>query len=455
MLSRLRGPLLIAAGALMLCWPAFYNGYPLQWYDSLGYLYQGWSGTYHLLTRSPFYSLWITPLLALHSEWPIVLAQGALAAAMIFLVLRTLTGRLQPGFYLATVGFLALLTGLSWHSSYIMADMFAPLVALGIFLLTFARDRLAWWERAFVFAVTALASLVHYSHLPLAAALCLAAPGLLCWQRAQRAQMVRAGAVCLALVSIAIGGQVAMQWLENGEPAVAPYGPVFLLARLAEDGEAKDYLTRHCPEANLRFCAFAQDLPMTSDHFLWAADGPVKKLGGVKAARDEAAQIAAGAIGEEPLRFLIDSLANAMTQFVRIDTEGYVRSYRGGVAQWKETLAQMQVRLPGEVGAFTQSRESVTGIDQHGLFSPQPAIATVSAIALVAVCAAGGVWRDRRLRALIGLVLVALIVNAAVCGALSAPSERYQSRMIWLVPFLLILAVLTAIEGQRKPSAAA
>ena len=34
--------MLIAAGALMLCWPAFYNGYPLLWFDFCGYLLAGW-----------------------------------------------------------------------------------------------------------------------------------------------------------------------------------------------------------------------------------------------------------------------------------------------------------------------------------------------------------------------------------------------------------------------------
>ena len=48
--------------------------------------------------RSPFYGLALMPLLALKSEWPIVFAQAATAAALIFLVLRTVIG---PGAALA------------------------------------------------------------------------------------------------------------------------------------------------------------------------------------------------------------------------------------------------------------------------------------------------------------------------------------------------------------------
>jgi hypothetical protein len=41
---------------------------------------------------------------------------------------------------------------------------------------------------------------------------------------------------------------------------------------------------------------------------------------------------------------------------------------------------------------------------------------------------------------LLGFVLTALIGNAIVCGTLSNPHDRYQSRLIWIVPFAVALA---------------
>jgi hypothetical protein len=35
----------------------------------------------------------------------------------------------------------------------------------------------------------------------------------------------------------------------------------------------------------------------------------------------------------------------------------------------------------------------------------------------------------------------ALVVNAAVCGVLSGVNDRYQARLIWLVPLLAVLAL--------------
>jgi hypothetical protein len=39
----------------------------------------------------------------------------------------------------------------------------------------------------------------------------------------------------------------------------------------------------------------------------------------------------------------------------------------------------------------------------------------------------------------VAMVLFALLVNAAVYGGLSAPVDRYQSRLAWLIPALLAL----------------
>jgi hypothetical protein len=46
-----------------------------------------------------------------------------------------------------------------------------------------------------------------------------------------------------------------------------------------------------------------------------------------------------------------------------------------------------------------------------------------------------------RLLAAAGLIVAAIIANAAVCGVLSGPFSRYEAREIWLIPMLALLAV--------------
>ena len=59
---------------------------------------------------------------------------------------------------------------------------------------------------------------------------------------------------------------------------------------------------------------------------------------------------------------------------------------------------------------------------------------------------------DRALRELLWLGLATLVVNAFICGAFSDPSDRHQGRVIRLLPFLLCLVSVAAIESRRASS---
>jgi hypothetical protein len=42
--------------------------------------------------------------------------------------------------------------------------------------------------------------------------------------------------------------------------------------------------------------------------------------------------------------------------------------------------------------------------------------------------------RFDRVELFIGLICVGVVVNALICGVLGGPFDRYQSRVIWLIP---------------------
>ena len=60
---------------------------------------------------------------------------------------------------------------------------------------------------------------------------------------------------------------------------------------------------------------------------------------------------------------------------------------------------------------------------------------------------------DGPARAFALTVLLALLVNAAIAGALSNPNPRYQSRIVWLAPFVLAVAVLSGRRAAQPPRA--
>jgi hypothetical protein len=39
------------------------------------------------------------------------------------------------------------------------------------------------------------------------------------------------------------------------------------------------------------------------------------------------------------------------------------------------------------------------------------------------------------------MVFLALVANAAICGIVSSPNDRYQARVVWLANLILVLSM--------------
>ena len=59
-----------------------------------------------------------------------------------------------------------------------------------------------------------------------------------------------------------------------------------------------------------------------------------------------------------------------------------------------------------------------------------------------------GASRDWRTGVLPAFVLIALLGNAFICGVFSGPHGRYQSRIMWLPTFAVLLIGWPRIEGE-------
>jgi hypothetical protein len=79
------------------------------------------------------------------------------------------------------------------------------------------------------------------------------------------------------------------------------------------------------------------------------------------------------------------------------------------------------------------------------------AVHRLTALAGVAGCVLLVPIAIRRRSACLGFllaILVALLLSAAITGGLSAPHDRYQSRLMWLPPFL----AMVCCASLRRPA---
>ena len=144
----------VLAGALLLIWPTFFNGYPLLFSDSGGFLHQ---------TLGPL-MLWDKPYIygpflhAFHwriSLWGPVIAQGLILSHLLWLTLRVLRGHATPLWHFGLCAFAALATAAPFSAALLMPDVFAPIVVLGLFLLGFGGVALTRFERGYLVVLVA------------------------------------------------------------------------------------------------------------------------------------------------------------------------------------------------------------------------------------------------------------------------------------------------------------
>jgi hypothetical protein len=430
-------PLAIAGAALLLCWPAFYNGYPLLYGDSASYLETLDPRKAHW-ARPVFYTVFLFPFHLRLWLWPTIVVQALIVAHLLYVVQRVACGTVRPEAYLCTVGVLAACSSLPWFASLIMPDVFTGVAVLGLFLLGITLDRLTRLERWYVAALTAGAIACHLSHLAIAVGLVLVV-AVLKPSVGGRGQF-RAASLAFLLAPLVLAGaaHLGANALAGHRLSLSPASPIFMLARMIGDGTAQAYLREHCPKRGYVLCQHLDDLPEDADYFLWNENGAFRRAGG-PALREEAREIVAGAMAAYPRWQLQRVGANALKQFFVFqdddwldiaDPAGHVigRHIRAFFPNaYPSYIASRQAtgRLPGTVIALWHAFFAVVGL-------------TASAFLFLEF----GRRSDHAMAALFVVIVAALIGNALITGGLSGVHSRYQGRIVWL-------AVLYAAIGAQ------
>jgi len=427
----------VLAGALLLIWPAFFNGYPLLFSDSGGFLHQ---------TLGPL-MLWDKPYIygpflhAFHwriSLWGPVVAQGLILSHLLWLTQRVLSGDAAPLRHIGLCAFAALATAAPFSAALLMPDIFAPIVVLGLFLLGFSAAALTRFERAYLVALVALGIAAHLAHLPLALGLCGVALLLRFWR-----YPVRLWAMALPVV-LALAVVMITNAIGHGRFALSPYGSVFMLARLQEDGPATALIKARCPDSGWYLCAFTHRLPMPANDFLWAPESPVNRdaagkprfLGGMMLA-PEAGQIVAETLRADPLGVARAMLGNALVQLGSFGIGDTLDDAHFTIAIRPRIEQGFSAR---EVGAFDHARQ-VRGLLKDALTPLNPFHLLVVLLSLPIL--AWAAWRGQGLALALTLFLFAAVLgNALICGGLSAPHPRYGARIMWLLPVAALLCSL-------------
>jgi hypothetical protein len=390
--------------------------------------------------RSLIYALSILPLHWNISPWPVIILQSFVAAWVIWLVTRTFSTRITVPRYLVLVALLSAFTSIGWYTCFLMPDILGPLAYLAIFLLFFAGERLSRIHRVGLGLVACWGITAHATHLLLAGSLFLLIALFTALDRRAFRRNVPALAEVTAVLVLAVFAQLALYTFLDGKPSLNGQRPPFLTARVIADGPGRWYLDSHCATEHWAACGRLVNLNSDADSFLWGDTAPYES-----ASEDDQRQLEAqdvpfflATLRAYPRQQVQRSLANFGQQLIDFGLYDFDSS------DW--TLAQFSQTISSSRASYMRSREAHDALPLDRLTTIQFWTVVLSLAIIVGMF----LLRFRVLsRQLIGLTLVIssmVLLNACLTGALSMVDERYQCRVIWLVPLLAGVFIIDWLE---------
>lgn len=416
--------------------------------------------------RSPYYSAFVFAGSKLGGFWVIAFVQALIAAWLLWLTLRAFappSTRDAKSYFLLVAG-LTLLSPLGFYVGMAMPDVMAGLAVLGTTLIVFRRKRLSTSVLVALVLVTAGCAATHATT-PVVCVLALTGFALAGFAILGRASFRYANALLLGLtplvLAIAAGG--AFQVATRLALGAAPKSPPYIMARLLADGPGRAYLKDAChPEPRYTLCQFEDRKFSTQDEFLWSGKPEI----GVFSITDystrtalqaEELSFAWGTLTSYPLWQMQKFAEHWLWQLKRFG----LSEFDTAVPSWNEMAFEETVP---ELGPSYKASLAYQGKFPLAIFAWMQWVGIVSSLVLVAYwisrpqtwsavepsAPTRSAWTFWIIAA--GGLFVVMIGNALLCGALSGVNDRYQARLIWLVPLFAALVGAHMRAEQRSGS---
>ncbi|MCZ8183729.1 MAG: hypothetical protein O9322_12225 [Beijerinckiaceae bacterium] len=433
----------LAALAALLLWPAFWNGAPLFYYDSVDYLEMPFTGRLPVFRTAPYgWFQWFARISG--SLWVPLILQALMVAAMVWLSARSFVPRLSPWLFLFGTGLLAAFTGWAWYVSQIMADSVTGAVLLAAVALL-CGERLPRGQRWVLIGLTAIGISFHLSHLAVVCGLFVVAVlARLVLRRVRNSVPLRLGDLA-ATITLAIVIAVTANYAATGRIFLFRDPANLRLALFVETGLVQRYLDDVCPgndKASL-LCPYRQRIPTTANAYLWNTFGPFHELGGWRSEphKQEAKAIVREILSRYPGETVIRLGKAAFVQFGLVETGDGIRPMHWHL---EKSIRRLYLDFVDDfLGAHQQHV-----IDFHGYAARDTILYWTSLFAMLFFAISRWLSGSRWPAMAALFVFLALAGNAIVCGAFSNPNHRYQGRVAWL-PLLLVLLSGAEMTGLR------
>lgn len=436
----LKGLIFVILGAFIACVSSFINGYPFIYPDTASYIYSGFNGLV-FDDRPIFYGLFLRHVSLHEFPWLVVLCQSIILSYTIYLTIGMFIKTIYKNYvFMGVIVVVSACTAFSFVAGILTPDVFTPITLLCFVNLTanktLTRSSVAALSFFFVLGIcTQISSLIVFFFVFLLTTLYVLI------HRSQRTKMKiyikRLTLVCCLWMScfFIIPGVHA---LFSGRFILSGAGHVFIMNHFLETGVLSDYLNQRCPQANYKICDYKDKLDW---NFIWSEDSPVKKTGGWAANKEEYNAIIADILTEPEYLARLSAKAVEYTfrQFFTFNAEVSPPQLEGS-----QVFVQVGWRFNQTKEAYTASVQNTKGWNLTWLNRLQKGVVFLS-LGIILVFLLNkklSKFSDIKLKRCICFCLLFMLVSCFVCSNLSTIDARFQSRLIWLLPFFATLITL-------------
>lgn len=404
-----------------------------KWSDRLPLLKTGSNSDSHAVTArverpTPIAgrSIYYGSVLWLMGVWATALLQALLGAVAVLLTIRRLGSNWPFVMFPLTIA----ISSASIFAAFVMPDFIAALAILSLAMVLSAWNDMEIGEKSFWGALLCFGALAHSATLLIVAAVTLTT--FILWRR-----RLSFAPACAAIV-VGIIGEIAFAGAVSHAISSPPLRPPFLSARLIDDGPGRAYLEEHCPNAGFALCEFYRELPDGSDPILWTQGG----RGFISMTPDRQRRWSS-----EDFRFARTVLVDRPVDS-SIAVLGAVGRQIVGFSVTDVTTPSVRAdRIPAD--DFSRYQRTLVARDHFPSPLWDAAFYPLFLITFVLL------FLSRKALTMIAkLVMLGVVFDIIICGALSTPHDRYLMRVVWLLPLMALTHAPGRVARQALGSTA-
>jgi hypothetical protein len=439
-------PVYLILTSLIILWPVFYNGYPLFYSDSALYilvsnLFGHLEHTESLPSLSGIgYALFMRIVAWRSTMYLVVFAQALILNILIYLIIKSFSSNSKIlKFHLPIIIILSFLSSMGWTTSQLMPDIFTSFLILSVFLF-YDSGQKGPAMYLFLSLIVIFSILSHLSNISISIAITgflllavlLTRPGKVVLSHFAKKSLTITTLICVSLLIL-----VGLNKRYYNFAGLSPTSHIFFMARLMDTGFMPEFLEKKCAVKNYEMCMYKDSLPNSYEGFLWDANSPFYKTGGwdFQKSNKKYGEIITDVLTTPKYleKFLYNCGVHSLKQLKTFEIgEGFSSSFTEQTTPYQTALRHFNKKELKE--NFLNSRQT-----RGKLFFdiPNKANYILLYISFFVIVLTFILCRfDKKIAILTLIIISGVIFNAVCTSSLSSVFNRFQSRVMWLIPFL-------------------